>query len=366
MSSLYLGEIGTKRSKVEIHAFTSGIPFREFGISKISDTGLYQKMLEGRYRLFEDGRSIFCTAVNPDQKNKLEKNPHDSRQGCVHVVSLNGDGNIACAVSVAVDTGEKENGEAIGLPLENRWRKQGYPEGQDLDAFRKLYPQLNWGRTGGIKPWEMAELYRHYKSKDAPDNISCRLGLYTGLYHLLIREAANKKLTTTPLWVFDAIPAYFNLYKFAGCAALRDLTIADDPEWLSPGPKKLKNRYDHEGNRVLYFEDKLVSRNVLVPHAKLKNGKLSFEQKQIPFLDGVVDFNKLEVLLKNHPYLFFVKGLNGFTIMDRVKLFFGLNVMGRRHFLENGIGNKLIKTYLNNFACRYLKASHWEFNDVGL
>jgi hypothetical protein len=365
MSSLYLGEIGTKESKVEIHAFTSGLPFREYKMTEISDDHLFREMLEGRYKLFEEGRSIFCTAVKPDSQKRMEENPHDSRQGCVHIVSLNAEGRIASAVSVAVDIGEKEAGQVVGLPLENRWRKQGYPEGQNLDAFRKCYPSLNWNRQEGLKPWEMAELYRHFKSTDAPDNITCRLGLYTGLYHLLIREADNKRITATRLWVFDAIPAYFNLYRFAGCAALRDLTIAAESQWLSPGPGDLKKGVDKKGNKAFFYKKKLVSRNVLVPIAKWEDNELIFTHKHVPFLDGVVDFHKLEKMVTKHPYLFFIRGLNGFSAADRIKLFFGLNVIGRRRFLEGGNGNRHLKKYLNNFACRYLKASHWEFNEIG-
>jgi hypothetical protein len=30
---------------------------------------------------------------------------------------------MVCVISIAVDTGEKEQGDIIGLPLENRWKK---------------------------------------------------------------------------------------------------------------------------------------------------------------------------------------------------------------------------------------------------
>ena len=122
MASLYLGRIGAKEQMYEIHALTKDLPFREYRASEIADSDLFQNLIEGRYRLLESGRAIYCTAVYPDTKNKIETNPHDSREGAVHIVAVDKNGDIECAVSVAVDVGNKDEGADIGLPLENRWK----------------------------------------------------------------------------------------------------------------------------------------------------------------------------------------------------------------------------------------------------
>jgi len=94
MSSLYLGKIGGKKGVYEVHAFTYKNPFRWLKVSEISDSGLFQKLLEARYKLLEEGRVIYCSAVQPDVKRKIESNPHDYREGTVHLVSLDWTGAL--------------------------------------------------------------------------------------------------------------------------------------------------------------------------------------------------------------------------------------------------------------------------------
>lgn len=86
MPSLYLGKIGGKRGVYEVHAFTYKNPFRWLRSSEISDSGLFQKLLEERYKILEEGRAIHCSAVQPDVEMKIESNPHDYREGSVHIV----------------------------------------------------------------------------------------------------------------------------------------------------------------------------------------------------------------------------------------------------------------------------------------
>lgn len=366
MPSLYLGKIGTKSKKVEVHAFTSGFPFREYPVSQVGDDTLFNCLIRERYRLLEEGRSIYCTAINPDQETKTETNPHDTREGCIHFASLDPEGKISCAVSIAVDIGEKHNGKRIGLPLENQWKKQGFPEGQKLDSFIERYPRLHWGREKSLLPWEMAECYRHFKVAGSKGNISTRLGLYVGAYHLLIREARNKGLVPTPLWVFDAIPKYFNLYKLVGCASLRYTAIEDDPRWLAPSPEKLIPKRDNSGETHLFYKGEKVSRNVPVPRVSIEDTQPNFTIKRIPFLDGAIDLHKLESYGQTHPYLLNIKNILGFSLADRLKMLLTLNVVGKRYILENRTkGKRWIRKWINDQARKFLQAQVWEFSEIG-
>lgn len=146
------------------------MPFREFHQSEISDPSLYRSMLTQRFMLLETGRPIYCTAVNPDKKKRQEHNPHDDRAGTVHIAAVDSQsGDIACILSLAVDTGERERGDIVGLPLENRWRQNGYPEGSSLDRFREIYLALNYQSKMAMAPWQMVELYRHFKTAGGSD-----------------------------------------------------------------------------------------------------------------------------------------------------------------------------------------------------
>ena len=193
MASLFLGKIGNYNDVYEIHAVTVNLPFREFSVSQISDTLLANEIFKSRFEVLASERPIYCTAINPDSANRKEVNPHDLREGTVHLVALNKKGDVSCALSVAVDIAGEEDGIPIGLPLENRWRQNGYPKGQNMDVFRKQYLPMNYGKNRSFKPWEMAELYRHFKSSTAKSSLACRLGLYAGCYHLLVREARKKQ-----------------------------------------------------------------------------------------------------------------------------------------------------------------------------
>lgn len=361
MASLYLGKIGGKNKLYEIHALTKELPFREYRASEIADTDLFQRLIEGRYRLLESGRAIYCTAVHPDKKNKIEINPHDSREGTVHIVAIDDKGDIECAVSVAVDIGNKDNGTAIGLPLENSWKRNGYPEGVSLDAFRAKYLPSIYGTNRKIRSWEMAELYRHYK-RSCKSDITPRLGVYTGCFHLLAREPLKKGKQPTWLWIFDTIPQYFNLYKLAGIAVLRDLTISQKPSLVSPGKQDLTiKRVD--GLKSIFYQGKKISRHVRTPIPYKENGILDFSLKEIPFLDGVVDVNKVEEVIINNPIFPRLKNRRGFSWDDRKKMRMGLGIAAKRIFDEDA--KSFIGNAINKWALKKTRLVSWEFNQVG-
>jgi len=149
-------------------------------------------MVKKRYEILNSSRAIYCTAVRPDEKNKVEINPHDKRPGTVHIVSIDDKDNIICGLSAALDTGETDRGELIGLPLENRWKPGDYPLGANLDEFREKFIRVNYGKNRELKPGEMVELYRHFKVNEGKENLPFRIVVYTGAYQLLVREARKK------------------------------------------------------------------------------------------------------------------------------------------------------------------------------
>lgn len=352
----------------EIHAFTKDIPFREFSTSEISDETLFQKLLEERFNVLAGGRSIYCTAVSPDIENGIEWNPHDYRDGTVHFVAIGDEGDIICGLSTAVDTGEMDRGDIIGLPLENRWKPNGYPAGASLDPFREKYMK-SCGEDRKLNPQEMAELYRHFIASSENGNMTPRLGVYTGVYHLLVREPRKKGGTSTGIWVFDAIAPYFNLYRWAGAAVLRDPTLEDSPRLISPNKRNLKIRGTN-GKRAIYYKDEIVSRNVSVPSPE-RDGKLSFSTKDFPFLDGVINIPEMEKLIRREPIGFFPETCEGFDINDKTMLRAGLATMGRRALQNNphnGITDRMkgkMSGLVDRIARRATSSGTWEFNEIG-
>ncbi len=364
MSSLFLGKIG-RQKPCEIHALTDGLPFRELTAADIGDRSLFSRLVQDRYQLLASGVSFFCTAIAVDLEKKVEINPHDTREGTVHFVALDRHGEIDCALSVAVDTGDKyDGGGRIGLPLENRWRPNGYPPGASLDRFRERYLRLHYGRNRDVGPWEMAELYRHFRSPDAVNDPAVRLGLYTACGQLLVREAIRKGRTPSWLWVFDAIPAYFNLYRWAGGAVLRDWTVRDKPRWRSPQLKDMK-RETLDGLKHIFHRGEVISRTVKVPIPQIKEGRLEFVEKDVPFLDGLVDYFHLEYeSIRHRPLFLSGERLSGFSLPDRIKLRIALAITGRRAF-EQFHGGNLFSNLLNRWILSRYCAAAWSFNHIG-
>ena len=360
MPSLYLGKIASRGNQYEIHAVTKDIGFREYTVSEIADRGLYRKILEGRFDILKNGTPIYCTAVNPDIEQKIEENPHDSREGTVHIVSVSADGEIAASLSVAVDIGEKSNGKLIGVPLENMWKPSGFPEGASLDKFRYNYLRLTYGDDRDVRPWEMAELYRHYKRTPKGD-LAPRLGVYTGWYHLGVREARRNGRTPTWLWVFDAIPSYYYLYKLVGKAVLRDFVSEYPPRFLSPNPQQLEVR-QVDSHQELFYRGEKVSRLVktLIPNKEITQ----WVYKDIAFLDGVADIHRIESDIRLGAIMTSYKGREGFSIDDRIKTRIGMGVAGRRVF-EDFHANNPISNFINKLALQRIGASEWNFNEIG-
>ncbi len=352
MPSLYLGTLADIH-KYEIHAFTSGLPWREYASSEIADHALYGKMLEGRYQLLESGRPIYCTAIRPDIENRVEKNPHDSREGTVHIVALDSDGRIRAALSVAVDIGSTCSGEPIGVPLENRWLPGTYPMGASLDNFGARYLSRVYGGDRPVQPWEMAELYRHYSSSTS-NGIVPRLGLYTGLIHLAVRQARKTGHTPTWLWVFDAIPQYFNLYKLAGAAVLRDLTIETPARLVSP-PFQPQNN-----SSPVQYKGHIVSRNVPVPIPNNEMGHLQFVLNDVPFLDGVVDIQRLERMYRDSPLFLNLGEVKEFSLRDRLMLRCSLALTSKQAF-DTELAHKSFARQMNRLCLRKLGVANWTF-----
>jgi hypothetical protein len=363
LPSLYLGKIGG-REIYEIHALTKDLPFREFKSAEISDGSLYENILKERFRLLESGKPIYCTAISPDLERRIEYNPHDDRAGTVHIVALDKHGSIACSLSIAVDTNLKDKGDLVGMPLENRWKRNGYPEGASLDTFRERYVRLNYHRERSLKPWEMAELYRHFRAVAQQNDTAARIGLYTGAYHLPVREAIKKNLTPTWLWVFDAIPSYFNLYRWVGAAVLRDPTIEDKPRWVSPNAAKGKKSDALNSDGAIHFHGRPISRTVKTPIPMKGNGKLEYKIDDIHFLDGVVDIFRAEKIIRESPIVHSSVKDQGFLLSDKLKLRLGLTVTGKRTYDNHHADNPLVN-FLNSLAFKQLCPGGWDFNHIG-
>ena len=345
--SLHLGTIGNKVNQYSIRAFTNDLPFGSFSASKIGDKDLYSKMLSERFKSLQSGRTIYCTAVNPDIIRQIEENPHDSRLGTVHVAAVDErTGKLSCILSVAVDTGEEENGELVGLPLENRWRQNGYPQGSSLDEFRTKYAILNREEEGPVKPWQMAELYRHFRVNGDPNDQISRLGIYVGLYHLLVREPRNRGKEETSIWVFDAIPKYFHLYRLAGAAVLRDPTIEAQPRHISPTISDIKLG---DGGKCLLYKDELISRSVetFKPIPGIL-GDLGSVKEEVPFLDGVIDIGKMEQAVKEDPLGLTTLKYEGMTNQDMEILRIAVSIFGKRHYSGTYSGDKKLLTTIGS------------------
>lgn len=364
MSSLYLGKIGGVTGVYEIHALTKDLPFREFTSSEIADRTLFDEIQSERYKILATGKPIYCTAIHPDHEKRIETNPHDDREGTIHIVSINGKKKIECCLSVAVDTGTKDSGDIVGLPLENCWKRNGYPEGARLDLFRKRYIRFYYGKDRDLQPWEMAELYRHFRATGAGRDIAARIGLYTGLGQLIVREAIKKVRTPTWLWVFDAIPSYFNLYRWVGAAVLRDLAIADLPQLISPAVGALKTKIV-SGQKILTYKGQNVSRLVKTLIPEKKEGKVDFPIHDIPFLDGLIDYYKLDVgAIGNSPTLLRTIKHKGFDWSDRSKLRIGLAIAGKRSY-DMFQKNHLLSKIINKWILKKYCPTGWEFNHIG-
>ncbi len=290
MAALYLGG----NNKYEIYACTAGYGFNGLKAWYIADKTLTEEVLRKRwYILSRLQKPIYCTAINPCVEKQMEINPHDFREGTVHIVAISKkDNTLAAAISVAVDNGETENGKKIGLPLENVYGKTGYPTGDNLDKFRFLYLRKNYGDERSIAPGEMGELYRQFC---LCGDDSARIGLYLGCYHLLVTMRKRDGLTPCWLWVFDAVSVYYNLYRKASfsTAYLREQSIQQHSELISPAIRDL-HKVKSQGNTGITYKGKTVSRDVPVPIPVSKNGRIEFVRKEVPFLDGVVDIQKYD------------------------------------------------------------------------
>ncbi len=155
------------------------------------------------------------------------------------------------------------------------------------------------------------------------------MAVYKGALNFLVSEQQKRGKVPTWIWVFDTIPDYFNLYKLVGAAALRDGTISDSPKWISPGPKDIQ-----VVENIAKYGSQKISRLVEIPFPIRRNGKLSFEKKPVPFLDGVVDTFRARKAVFNTPIT--LRGMHnrGFSLSDRVKLRIGMSIVSQCFFNE--------------------------------
>ncbi len=355
MASKFLGKVGDDKNIFEIHALTNGHKFREIAESDISDPALYQQILRGRYQILSNGNAIYSTAVNPIKEEEIEYNPHDDREGTIHFVAVDNHGEIEAALAVAVDIGDTENGTHVGVPLENRWEKGDYPPGNNLDEFRKNYVRLNHNEDRAILPYEMAELYRHFK-RFGSNNTYTRIGLYCGCYHMLVREARKTQKIATTLWVFGAIPQYFNLYRYAGAGVLRDFTIKEKPQFLSPSKKAITTQVKNNA-KILSYEGTMISRDVIIPIPVRDNGTVTYEKRYVPFLDGIIDISKVEKAIQDDPHNLSSLHYKGFNDRDKLFLKSTLSLIGRRAFNDKKPELPKSKNGL---------AIVWKFNGIGM
>jgi hypothetical protein len=347
----------------EVHAFTNSLPFREFRASEISDSGLYHKVLNERFRLLEAGRPTYFTAVNPDKRRREVYSPHDDRLGTVHIAALDRRSqDIVCVLSLAVDTGDSDGSDIIGLPLENRWKSGGHPNGPSLDRFRERYFSSNGDSSIRIEPWQMVELYRHFRTVSDPGDLTSRIGAYVGAYHLLVREARRKGRQSTHIWVFDAIPRYFHLYRLVGAAVLRDPTIETPPRHISPNVRDMEELVKADKKCVVY-KGEVISRSMMVPMPYEEVGELQFVMEEVPFLDGVIDIHKIEYAIQTSPVELSPVRYQGMTDEDITMLRTALSVLGKRHHEHWHHNNPVAISTWNEL--RQSIAPVWDFTEVG-
>jgi hypothetical protein len=205
----------------------------------------------------------------------------------------------------------------------------------------------------------MAELYRHFRVATQGNDITARIGSYTGCYHLLVREAVKKCITPTWIWVFDAIPSYFDLYRWAGWASLRDMTVEDTPRWVSPCSKSVKKTKES-----LQYCGEVISRDVRVPIPQQENDLLTFKMTNVHFLDGVIDIRRIESRIFNSPVSLSPVKLGGFNWGDKFKARISQTITSRRCY-EDSHPNHPISNLLNRLFLKMICPSAWDFNNIG-
>lgn len=151
------------------------------------------------------------------------------------------------------------------------------------------------------------------------------------------------------MWVFDAIPSYFNLYKWVGGAVLRDYTTKDPTEYLSPKKNELKIIQTEDGRKNILWRNRKISRDILVPIPVVKEEGVIFEKKYIPFFDGLVNIMENEKAIIETPFLLSRIKYEGMNLDDRKKLRIAFSVIGQGVFNDYHHHKPLIRIF-NNFC----------------
>ena len=205
----------------------------------------------------------------------------------------------------------------------------------------------------------MAELYRHLRVNGDPGDQVSRLGVYTGLYHLLVREPRNAGFTETFIWLFDAIPKYFHLYRLAGAAVLRDPSIEDKPRYISPRVCDIE-----VVDSALYYKGEKISRSVetLKPIPGIL-GDLSFVKEAVPFMDGIINIHEVENAIRIDPLGVSPVRHEGMSDEDMNILAIAQTIFAYRLFEQtHGNDPSLVSIYNSR---RGFIAPVWNFNGVG-
>ena len=293
-------------------------------------------------------------------ENRQKYNPHDDRPGTFHCVCLDsGTGKIVSGLSVAIDIGDCEKGEPIGLPLENRWGESIYPVGPSLDPFRERYLRLNFDCDRNIAPWDMAEIYRHFKCFGSlKSGIVPRLAVYNAAYHLLAREARRNEVKPTAIVVIECVPQLFQLYRFAAAAVLRDATIEKTPRFISPGREHLVETIV-DGKKAIAYNGKIISRNMRSLVAVADKEELAFRMEDIPVMDGLINIDMIERAIKESPLDLSPIAYDAMSESDIGMLRTSLAIIGKHVYDEYHGDNEVVNTWAQE--SRKLLTEEWDF-----
>jgi hypothetical protein len=328
-----LGKLGS----IELHVFTENGHYKDIFLSRMLHEMRYDVLARTR-------KPIFCTAVCPDHSHERESNPHDALPSTKHFVAINSrTGDLEYALSAARYSSE------FGVPLENRYKRNGYPEGASLDRFKSKYLFQSYGIDKDIEPARIVEIYRHIRnprsSVRGKKALGARLGVYLAAYQELVRFAFEAGKMPADLWVWDAIPPYADKYAYVG-GIYRDIVVRTGryvPTWKS---KKIIEK-SVGGAKHCYLANEQVTRSVPVLFPPL-DGSFSDvnkgEIKPVGMVDGLIDIKRNELMVKKHPYLFAERKSHGFG--QRMGERLAMSLVARRAYLDH---------HPQNISCRFIE-----------
>ena len=75
--------------------------------------------------------------------------------------------------------------------------------------------------------------------------------------------------------------------------------------------------------------------------------------------------NKCEKAIQYSPILLDIDNIKGFNFVDRLKLRFGLGIIGKRVWDEDYHSKNIFSNMLNNYILKKTGSNNWLFNGVG-